>query len=372
MLFAFAFSGLVLLAFLSNMILENSKSLDDMYRSIHIKCSLISRVRLETDNDIPLTLTGKIRQHPAVTDMYYETNAPAVIVSAAEDGGQLYDYQNITGVSSFIKFTELYNVTSDVSDEIKGNTCVIEEQYLNDNGLSLGDHLRIAVDSGEDITEDMSDDQIYCDLEIIGSYHSDTGLQDSLIITSADLFYTQNGILRTDTARAKYRNCRNLEFWINPSYNVRFNEVKEDLKALIGSEWELYSTSRELYLAVQPMSERILIMRNVLKLMNLFVMMIMAVISFLLVNNMRSNFLIMKMCGEYNRNIFTDICTKILSAEMMLILAAYILANLFCRVISRHVLYVVISVSLTTVITAYIYTILNISDLMKMWRKNDE
>ena len=145
-----------------------------------------------------------------------------------------------------------------------------------------------------------------------------------------------------------------------------YAEKKEELKALIGSEWELYSTSRELYLAVQPMSERILIMRNVLKLMNLFVMMIMAVISFLLVNNMRSNFLIMKMCGEYNRNIFTDICTKILSAEMMLILAAYILANLFCRVISRHVLYVVISVSLTTVITAYIYTMLNISDLMKM------
>ncbi len=371
----FAFSGLFLLTFINNMISENSEALDDMYRSIHIKCSLISRVKLETDNEIPPTLAGKIRQHHAVTDMYYETNAPAIIYITAENENSedFFDYQNITGVSSFKKFRELYNVTTDIIDEIRGNTCILEEQYMKDNGLVLGNRLLITVDSGEDIAEDMEgDDETYCSLEIIGSYHSDTELQGSLIITSADLFYASNGLLRTDAAKAKYRNCRNLEFWIDSSYNVRFNEVKEELKAIIGNEWELYSTSRELYMAVQPMSERISIMKKLLILLNVFVMIIMAIISFLLVNSMRTNFLIMKICGEYKRNIFADICTKTLSIEMILILVAFILANVFCRVINSYLLSIVITVSVTTVITTYIYTMTNISELMKMWRKSDE
>ena len=371
-LFVFAFSGLFLLTFINNMIMEYSAALDEMYQSIRIRCSLISRVRLETDNDIPLTLAGKIRQHPAVKDLYFETNAPALIYQPAENGAEFLDYQNITGVSSFERFTELYNAAADNKDDLRGNTCILEEQYMKDNGLTVGNHLLIAVDTGEEIIEKIDNDEEYCDLEIIGSYHSDSELPLSLIITSADLFYAHNGILRTDEAKAEYRNCRNLEFWIDSSYNNRFNEVKEELKRLIGNEWELYSTSRELDLAVQPMSERILIMRNVLKLLNIFVMIMMAVISFLQVNNMRSNFLIMKMCGEYERKIFADICTKTLSAEMILIFAALILANCFSKVSSMYVLSVGMIVSVTTIITAYIYTKLSISELMKMWRKSDE
>ncbi len=371
-LFAFAFSGLFVLTFTDNMIAENSEALNEMYQSVHIRCNLISKVRIETDSDIPPTLTGKIRQHPAVTDLYYETNAPVVISAAGEENSDFLDYQEITGVSSLKRFTELYNVTADVTDELSKNTCILEEQYMNDNGLVPGNLLKITVDSDEDITEGTGDDTGYCYLEIIGSYHSDTQMLNSLVITSADLFYAHNGLLQTENDKAQYRNCRNLEFWIDPSYNVRFNEVKEELKTLIGSEWELYSTSRELYMAVQPMSERILMMRNVLKLLNIFVVILMAVTGFLLVNNMRTNFLIMKICGEYKRNIFTDFCTKILSAEMILILAAFVLANVFRRVIGRYVLSIALTVSLATVITIYIYTALNISELMKMWRKSDE
>ena len=100
------------------------------------------------------------------------------------------------------------------------------------------------------------------------------------------------------------RDCTIFDFKIDQAYNRTFDTVKVSLQSIVGEKWLLYSTSRELYRAVQPLEKKLATQQILFRIVTLLFLFLLVLVICLLCKKDRNEVLIRMIYGEKAGRVF--------------------------------------------------------------------
>ena len=357
--------GFAVPSFFNTYMDKEKGALDDLYRSIDIRCNLIPQEAAGKQFSLDVVKGLRIRDLEGVGSFYCEIRAPIRVLNTET---RTRNFMAI-GTNSWLEYQKEHEIDIQIdpayqNDPFDQDVCFINTEFSEMLGLDVSDEISVCGIMGLDSSEESN---ITRQLKIIGTY---TSIDRSCILCPYQAFSGRNAIILADEiAIETYRNFTAFHFTIDPSYNRQFETVKDKAQAYLGKEWRIYSTSKEIYQAARPMEERLSIQESFGKIISLLFPVLPALISFFLLRTQKNNILIRRIHGEGGKNLFVEYTSSVLLIETVLCVLAGILVKLFVQ-ISLHRIFLMFI--LMQIISMIIFSIYSFTDLINLYSKSNE
>lgn len=316
--------GTLFPAFLVGTINQSLAEVDDLYRGMTIQCQLLPQATLGTAFSLGIGTAGRILDCEAVQDYYGEMYCPYYF----RDPGPSSSNSMAYGTNDPERFATQYGLTLTFGEGFspeqfagEDNICLVSEQLLASAGRSVGDQVTVAGSSTLDQKDEAAPDLV---LTIAGTFSIDEtpdsgtgGLRDSAssdyeiawtnILVPLACFTDPFELISTSDGVQNWKNYRVFTFTIKPEYNRDFDTVKQELQQIIGRDWLLYSTSRELNNAVQPMEQRLQVQQILYAVVSVLLILLPAFVMVLLCRGWKREVLVRLLFGEKAGRVFASI-----------------------------------------------------------------
>lgn len=295
--------GVVLPAQFDTVIQHGQKELEKLYRNITIECSLLPQTYIGADFSLDARIGSKILAMPEVSDYYCELNCPYYFRDPGPSSGnsQAFGTNNIMNFAQkhgLILSAETMNAEFEVSQDI----CVVSERLLKATSRHIGDVVTIA---GSEKIEQKDENAPDLQLTIVGTYQEteNTDIPWNAIVIPSDCFFDSK-LISTTEGILKWRMYSAFDFTIDSQYNREFDRIKSELQEIIGDKWMLYSTSRELYRAVQPMENKLDMQEKIFFILDILLTLLPGFFTILFCKKTQDEVLIPRLYGEKRWCIF--------------------------------------------------------------------
>lgn len=284
---------------------RNYKELDELYTGMVIRCKLIPQTYIGADFSLEPEIGDQFIQMDEVSGYYCELNCPYYFRDPGPSSGNSMAY----GTNDIYRFAEEHKLelcfpADTIKIDFSGhkNICVVSENLLDAASRSIGDTVTVA---GSVLTAEKDRSAPDLELMIVGSFKSeDTDIPWNAIIVPKACFFDASELISSAEGIRKWRVYTAFDFTINQAYNRTFDTVKESLQSIVGDRWLLYSTSRELYRAVQPLEKKLNMQEFLFRIMTFLFLFLPSLISFLLCTKDKNEVLIRIIYGEKTGHVF--------------------------------------------------------------------
>lgn len=329
--------GTVFPAFLAGTIHQSLAEVDDLYRGMTIQCQLLPQATLGVQFSLGTGTAGRILDCEAVQDHYGEMYCPYYF----RDPGPSSTNSLAYGTNDPERFASQYGLTLTFGEGFSpeqfaggDNICLVSEQLLTSAGRSVGDQVTVAGSGTLEQKDEAAPDLV---LTIAGTFSigetqdgGSGGLRDSAsndyelqwtnILVPLACFTDPFELISTSQGVQNWRSYRAFTFTIDPAYNREFDTVKTELQQIIGRDWLLYATSRELNNAVQPMEQRLQVQQILYAVVSVLLILLPAFVMVLLCRGWKREILVRLLFGEKSGRVFASIWLP--AAALVLALSA--------------------------------------------------
>ncbi len=328
-------ASLIVPGILQNNISLEKEQITDLYESMTIKCHLVSQNEAATGFSIDVLTGNRILSTEGVGKYYVEMAVPFILVEP-EQNDMIF---TANGTNDLAEFASRKQFESGISG-LSRNDCILNERILEEYGLEIGDEIRIM---GQRSNSEINKDGNVIQLTIKGSIPSDSIYQ---MICSHELFFGNDNLINDEIAKVNWQHYDVFEFQIDPKYNYRFEEVRTKMKQILGSDWMIYATTKELRNVIYPLEVKVDMERTILRIIEISGYFLTAISSLLLCLSQKRSILIRKIHGEKTGSILTNVFKNVLIIEIGLLLLAIITLNMM-SIISYYKLAIVCALLLS-------------------------
>ena len=304
---------LIVPGILQNNIDSEEKKITDLYESMTIKCHLVSQNEAATGFSIDVLTGNRILSTEGVGKYYVEMAAPFILVEP-EQNDMIF---TANGTNDLAEFASRKQFESGISG-LSRNDCILNERILEEYGLEIGDEIRIM---GQRSNSEINKDGNVIQLAITGSIPSDSIYQ---MICSYELFFGNDSLINDEIAKVNWQHYNVFEFQIDPKYNYRFEEVRTKIRQILGSDWMINATTKELRNVIYPLEVKVDMERTILRIIEIGGYLMAALSSALLCLSQKRSILIRKIHGEKTGSILTNVFMNVLILEAVLLMLAVI------------------------------------------------
>lgn len=355
LLFFSILTGIVFPSVLHQSIQKNYSELDNLYESMTIHCKLLPQAHLGDGFLLAPEIANRICELDSVSEYYYELNCPYYFRDPGPSSGNSTAY----GTTDIHKFSENHGITLNLSSgyediDFSGseNICLVSQDLLKAASRSIGDSVTVA---GSELREEKNENAPDLYLTIVGTFETtETEMPWNAIITPAACFFDTDELIYSSEGIRKWRLLTAFEFTIDSSYNREFDSVKDSLQDIIGNEWMLYSTSRELYNAIKPLENKLRMQQNIYEVLTTLLLLFPAFITILICNKEKNEMLIRMIHGEKIGEVFW---TSWLSLASLIVIFGLLSVTILSFIDSINLIYIggmsacsvlAVTISLTT------------------------
>lgn len=301
--------GVLFPAVLNQSIERSYKELDELYTGMVIQCKLIPQTYIGADFALEPEIGDQLTEMDEVSGYYCELNCPYYFRDPGPSSGNSMAY----GTNDIYRFAEEHELelcfsadNTDIDFSGNENICVVSDDLLDAASRNIGDSVTVA---GSVLMAEKDTNAPDLKLTIIGSFKSeDTDVPWNTIIVPKACFFDVSELISTAEGIRKWRVYTAFDFKIDQAYNRTFDIVKESLQSIVGERWLLYSTSRELYRAVQPLEKKLNMQEMLFRIVTLLFLFLPALISVLLCIKDKNEVLIRIIYGEKAGHVFWSSC----------------------------------------------------------------
>ncbi len=362
--------GILFPAVLGRSMEKNYKELEGLYEGMTIRCELLPQAQIGDDFMLETGLAKRIVRMEEVSEYDCEMICPYNLRAPGTSTRNSTAY----GTNDIEWFAGKHNLNYELSKDYEKvdfsgseKVCLISRQLLELLALKTGDSITVA---GSERIEEKDESAPDLVLTVVGTFYSeDTDVPWNAVITPESCFFDQDGLIYTAGGVGQWRLYRAFEFFIDPSYNRTFDTVKESLQKSIGSGWMLYSTSRELFQAVQPLEKKLDMQQLVYRLVTALFLLLPAVITVLICFKNKKEILIRIVYGEGAGHVFV---TYWLSVAGLLCLAEVVSAGIGFAFGNVNVWYAAAMLALSISAAAATIGIICRTRLVKLYQSSGE
>ena len=296
--------GVLFPTVLNQSIEKSYTELDELYAGIVIQCKLIPQTYIGADFALAPEIGDQLSRMDEVFGYYCELNCPYYFRDPGPSSGNSMAY----GTNDIYRFAgehalELcFPVGESIDFSGNDNICVVSEDLLAAASRSIGDTVTVA---GSVPTAERDTNAPDLNLTIVGSFRAeDTDIPWNAIIVPKSCFFDTSELLSTAEGIRRWRVYTAFDFTIDQACNKEFDTVKETLQGIVGGKWLLYSTSRELYRAVQPLEKKLQMQEMIFRIVTVLFVFLPALITFLLCTKDKNEVLIRILYGEKPSRVF--------------------------------------------------------------------
>lgn len=297
--------GMIFPAAMSQVIDKSYTELEELYESMTIQCQLLPQTHIGADFSLEPSLGNQIVQVDEVSAYYCELSCPYYFRDPGPSSGNSIAY----GTNDIYRFASAHGLEIKLSEEHETvdfsngeNICIVSRDLLDASSRNIGDRVTVAGSESFAKKDENAPDLV---LTVVGVFKSDdTDIPWNTIIVPASSFFETGELVSTPEGIRNWRSYTAFDFTIDPTYNRTFDSVKESLQSIIGEEWLLYSTSRELYNAVQPLEKKLNVQQLIFNVMTVLFLCLPALITFMICIKDKSEVLIRIMHGENAVKVF--------------------------------------------------------------------
>ena len=322
-------ASLIVPGILQNNIDSEKKKIEDLYESMTIKCHLVSQNEAAAGFSIDVLTGNRILSTEGVGKYYVEMAAPFILIEP-EQNDMIF---TANGTNDLTEFSSRKQFESDISG-LSHNECIMNERIMEEYDLQIGDQIQIM---GQRSNSEINKDGNVIQLTITGSIPSDSIYQ---MICSHELFFGSSSLINDEIAGINWQHYDVFEFQIDPKYNCRFEEVRTKIKKILGSDWMIHATTKELRDVIYPLEVKVDMERTILHITEIIGYLMIVISSLLLCLSQKRSILIRKIHGERNSSILANVFMNALIIEAATLLFAVIVLKML-SIISCHKLAIV-------------------------------
>ncbi len=322
--------GVLFPSVLSQSIDKSFAELDGLYEGMRIRCRLLPQTYIGADFSLDPGIGNQIAGMDEVSEYYCELNCPYYFRDPGPSSGNSMAY----GTNDIYRFASNHNLTLQLSEEYEivdfsgnENICVVSRNLLDAAYRKVGDTVTVA---GSELIEKKNEKAPDLVLTIVGTFqYENTDVPWNAIITPSACFFDMGELITGPDGIRRWRLYTDFEFTIDSSYNRVFDSVKKTLQSIIGKEWMLYSASRELYNAVQPLEKKLDMQQMIYNLVTILFLCLPAFITILISAKDKNEVLIRIIHGEKIENVFATSCLSYAGMIWIFGVLSIAIVNLF-------------------------------------------
>lgn len=293
--------GVTLTLLFSENMAGNRRAVDEMYANARIQFRVLPGTAAAAGLELPLERAERLKDTGLITQVYRELHCP---VAAASENGFLA-FQTAYGTSNIAAFSQTRNLSvaygegyDDARFQEKKNLCLIEARLAEKYGLVPGDRIELM---GCMLEYMLMEDAAPVELTLAGTYtNGDQQLLESAILVSDELFMAGGGLIYNNEMAKRWQYYTNFSFILDPAHNREYHMAHATLQEELGetTSFLLYSDSRVLENAIQPLERRLQTQDTLLPLLQLSLVAGCALLSVLMALYRKNDLLIRLVFGE--------------------------------------------------------------------------
>lgn len=329
LLLASIFAGNTFQAVTKDSMRSNLVLLDAVYEGITIKCGLLPQTHTGAELLLDANIGRSIMELDEVREYYCEMNCPYYF----RDPGPSSDNSKAFGTNNIQRFASEHGlILSSKAAEVdfsqggdKTDICIISEELSKAASRSTGDKITVA---GSETVTKKDENAPNVILTIAGTYKQQTsGIPWNCIIVPSACFFETGKLITTSEGIRKWQKYNAFDFAINPAYNKTFDEVKTKLRGIIGKEYMLYSSCRELESAARPLEEKLNMQGKIFNFISVILVLLPAFITLLMCKKNTDELFIRMLYGEKRLSVFIKTFLPLTVLLLLLFCFAAITAN---------------------------------------------